>query len=196
MDFSFRYGYAMKYCDGLFLYPGRQRAGIDKLFDFLVIAAMRVLLFVIMIVIVFMMMLMLVAGMSLIMRFMSMRMGMGVCMSHTTRMSVFVFMGMLVRVFMMMFMIIVIMVVMLVQVNIELKAVNVGFLSWLDMQMIAIELQLFQFTIKLRRLHADIEQRANKHVATDAAENIEIKRFHKKLRNPSLSIPFVLSCSI
>jgi len=28
------------------------------------------------------------------------------------------------------------------------------------------------------RVHAEVQQRAHKHIATDAAENIEVKSFH------------------
>ena len=44
--------------------------------------------------------------------------------------------------------------------------------------MIPIERQSLQLMLELMRVHAEIHQRANEHVATDAAEYIEIESFH------------------
>ena len=44
--------------------------------------------------------------------------------------------------------------------------------------MVAVELELFQLTFKAARIHANVEQRADKHIASDAADQVEIECFH------------------
>ena len=51
-------------------------------------------------------------------------------------------------------------------------------LTLIGKQMITPDAQLFQFTFKLSGFHAQVEQRANQHVAADAAEDVEVKGFH------------------
>jgi hypothetical protein len=97
-------------------------------------------------------------------------------------------------VIMMVFLVIVMMpvrvVVMLVsQMNVKLHARDS--LSFLppDVQVIAIHLELREFTFQLARVHAQINQRANEHVAADAAENVEVKSLHLILnRNLTLNL--------
>jgi hypothetical protein len=97
-------------------------------------------------------------------------------------------------VIMMVFLVIVMMpvrvVVMLVsQMNVKLHARDS--LSFLppDVQVIAVELQFLQFALQLARVHAQINQRANEHVAADAAENVEVKSLHLILnRNLTLNL--------
>ena len=62
--------------------------------------------------------------------------------------------------------------------DIELHAVDAGFLFARDVKMIAVELQLLQLALQLARVRAQVNQRADEHVAADAAENVEIKCFH------------------
>ena len=60
------------------------------------------------------------------------------------------------------------------EVNIEFNAFNGGFVSAGNVQMVTIELQLFQFVLQFVRINTEVEQRADKHVAADAAEDVEI----------------------
>ena len=76
------------------------------------------------------------------------------------------------------FMMIVVVVVIMREVNIKFHAGDGGFLPARDVQMIAVELELLQFALQLLRIHAEVEQRGDKHVARDTAKNIEIKGFH------------------
>ena len=46
------------------------------------------------------------------------------------------------------------------------------------MEMVTIQTQLLQFMIELMKIHAQINQCAEKHVTANAAENIEIEGFH------------------
>jgi hypothetical protein len=64
------------------------------------------------------------------------------------------------------------------QMNIKLHAGDAGFLFARDVKMIAAEFQLLQLALKPARIRAEVNQRADEHVAADAAENIEVKRFH------------------
>jgi hypothetical protein len=64
------------------------------------------------------------------------------------------------------------------EVDIKLHAGDGGFLSPRDVQVIAAELELFQFALQFGGVHAEVEQGGDEHVAGDAAENIEVKGFH------------------
>ena len=64
------------------------------------------------------------------------------------------------------------------KMDIKLHAGDAGFLSARDVKMITAELQLLQLALQLARIRAEVNQRTDEHVAADAAENIEIKRFH------------------
>jgi len=64
------------------------------------------------------------------------------------------------------------------QMDIKLHAGDAGFLFARDVKMIAAEFQLLQLALQLARIRTEVNQRADEHVAADAAENIEVKRFH------------------
>jgi hypothetical protein len=64
------------------------------------------------------------------------------------------------------------------EVDIKLHADDGGFLSPRDVQVIAAELELFQFALQFGGVHAEVEQGGDEHVAGDAAENVEVKGFH------------------
>ncbi|EEF57096.1 hypothetical protein Cflav_PD6508 [Pedosphaera parvula Ellin514] len=97
----------------------------------------------------------------------SMRMRVCVCHSATVGMLVFVLMVMAVAVAMLM-----------TQVHIEFDPINVGFLPPPDMKMISIKTQFLQFMLQPMLIHTQIDQRTDQHVATDAAENVQIQSFH------------------
>jgi hypothetical protein len=64
------------------------------------------------------------------------------------------------------------------EMDIKLHAGDAGFLLARDVKMIAAERQLLQLSLQLAVIRAEINQRADEHVAADAAEDVEIKRFH------------------
>jgi hypothetical protein len=64
------------------------------------------------------------------------------------------------------------------QMDIKLHAFDAGFLFARDVKMIPAEFQLLQLALQLARIRAEVNQRADEHVAADAAENVEIERFH------------------
>jgi hypothetical protein len=47
------------------------------------------------------------------------------------------------------------------------------------MQMILTESELLQFILQRMIIDAQIQQRADKHVAADSGKNVEIKSFHR-----------------
>jgi hypothetical protein len=65
--------------------------------------------------------------------------------------------------------------VVIVEVDIEFDALDLGFLRAGDVQMIAVEAKFCEFVFELGGIHAEIKQRADKHIAADAAENIQIQ---------------------
>jgi hypothetical protein len=64
------------------------------------------------------------------------------------------------------------------QMDIKLHAGDAGFLFARDVEVIAAEFQFLQLTFQLAGIRAEVNQRADEHVAADAAENVEVKRFH------------------
>jgi len=90
-------------------------------------------------------------------------------------MAVFYAPGVGVFMFVLVFLVIVSAVLMMfMQVNVEFDARDLGLLRAGDVQMVTAEIQFLQFAVQLRGIHADIHERAEQHVATDAAENIQI----------------------
>src|SRR5262245_24647146 len=70
------------------------------------------------------------------------------------------------------------MVVLVFQIHVELCTGDLAALLARDMKMIAVEAELLQFPPELVKIDAKVEQSADEHVAADAAENIQINRFH------------------
>ena len=64
------------------------------------------------------------------------------------------------------------------KVDIKLHAGNGGFFAAQHMQVVAVELELFQFAFELGRVHAQVKQRADEHVPGNAAKDIKIECFH------------------
>ena len=99
-------------------------------------------------------------------------------------MGVFVTVRMSVFLVVMMFMPVIIMVVMImvmsmiVRMHVELYTFDARFLFPRAVQMKVMQVQFGEFAFELIERHTKIEQRANEHVAADAAENIQIQRFH------------------
>jgi hypothetical protein len=64
------------------------------------------------------------------------------------------------------------------QMDVKLHAGDAGFLLARDVKMITAEFQLLQLALQLAVIHPEVNQCADEHVAADAAENVEVKRFH------------------
>lgn len=64
------------------------------------------------------------------------------------------------------------------EMHVKLHPFDGGLVLARDVEMVAVELELAEFAFEFVRVHAQINQRANEHVAADAAENVEIKGFH------------------
>ena len=62
------------------------------------------------------------------------------------------------------------------QVHIELHPFEAGLASARDVQVIAFEPQLLELLLQLARIHPQVNQRGDKHIAADAAAQIEVKR--------------------
>jgi len=84
-----------------------------------------------------------------------------------------------VRMFMLGMMMFVLMIMIVVtHVHIELHTFNSRLLRACAVQMEAFEFQCAQLAFEIAEFHAKIEQRSEEHVPANAAERVEIKRFH------------------
>ncbi len=66
------------------------------------------------------------------------------------------------------------MVVVMFEMDVELGAADLGFLAAGEMEVVAVQPQFSQLQLELLEIHAEVEQRADEHVATDAAENVQV----------------------
>jgi hypothetical protein len=64
------------------------------------------------------------------------------------------------------------------KVDIKFDAGDGGFLAARNVQVIAVELEFFQFALQFLRVHAEVKQGGDEHVTGDATEKVEIKNFH------------------
>src|SRR5260370_6145663 len=65
------------------------------------------------------------------------------------------------------------------EMNVEVDSFNGSFVSAGNVQVVPTEFELFQFVLQVVCVDSQIEQRADKHVAADSAENIQIQRLHR-----------------
>ena len=65
------------------------------------------------------------------------------------------------------------------QMHVKLRPRNRSPLLPRNVQVIFVQSQLLQLTLEFPSIHAEVQHRGNKHVATDAAEDVEVKSFHK-----------------
>jgi len=72
----------------------------------------------------------------------------------------------------------VVMVVFVRKMNIKFDAGDALAFILADVQMKAVQLELLQFVRQFVGIYAEVEQGADEHVAADAAEDVEVKRFH------------------
>jgi len=189
VDFPFRDCDAVKNRNRFLFHPVTQRTARDQITNLAERAAMMMFVFMFMVVVVPMLVFVLVVMMIVLMLiFMVVVMAMiamfmmVVIMMTVRAMLVFIFimvvmMGM-VMLILVVTMAVFMMVIIVLEMHIELRAFDPGLLSACEMKMIAVELESFQFMFKLGEFNAQIEQRAEEHVAADSTEDIEIKRFH------------------
>src|SRR6266704_2723519 len=69
------------------------------------------------------------------------------------------------------------------KVDIELDPLDAGLVPARDMQVIAFQPQLLQLLFQPIGSDTQVEQRPDKHIAADAAEDIQIQSFHGWLSN-------------
>ena len=89
--------------------------------------------------------------------------------------AVLVFMGSMMSMFVVSNMLVI---VMALQMNIKLCSFDPRAFLAGDVEMILFQGQLLKLVFELMKIHTEIDQRAEKHIATDAAENIEIEGGH------------------
>ena len=65
------------------------------------------------------------------------------------------------------------------QMNVELDAFDAGFLPACNVEVIAVQLQLLQVVLQPVGIHAQIQERADEHIAADAAEKVQVESFHR-----------------
>ena len=149
MDLAFRVSDTRKNGDGFTFHPRRQFTAIDERLYFRKITAVIVAMFVFVIVRIFV--------------------------------AVVTVMRMFMRMLMIVAMVMVVVFVMMVsirQMNIELHTSDALPFLTPHVQMIAIELQLPQLAFQFMRIHAQVDECRNEHIAGDAAKDIQVKRFH------------------
>ena len=71
-------------------------------------------------------------------------------------------------------------IVLLFKMHVELRPGDVRTLLPRDVEMVFIKAELRELALELFEVHTEIEQRADEHVAADAAEDVEIERVHNK----------------
>ena len=110
--------------------------------------------------------------------------------------------GKIALVFMRMFMVVVVVMVMMMMivagfmvvvvsdVNIKFNSGNGRFLPARNVEVPTFELELLEFALELPGVHAEIEQRGDKHVAGDAADEVEVKRLHTSRNIQRLTFNF------
>jgi hypothetical protein len=67
------------------------------------------------------------------------------------------------------------------EVDIEFRAFDLKTFCALCMQVITVKMKLFEFVLELVEINAEVEHRANEHIAADAAEDVQIYCFHSML---------------
>src|SRR5208282_3071771 len=106
-------------------------------------------------------------------------------------MAVLVFVGMLVMMLLVVVMMAMVMVMnvrmavfvvmigrVMAEMDVEFCAFDLGAFGAGNMEVVAVQVHLFQFGFEMGKIEADVEERADEHVAADAAEKIEIECFH------------------
>ncbi len=72
-------------------------------------------------------------------------------------------------------------VIIVCEMDVKLHAFDGGLVLARDMEVIAVELEFAEFVFEFVRVHPQVNQGADEHVAADAAEDVEVKGFHFKI---------------
>jgi hypothetical protein len=76
------------------------------------------------------------------------------------------------------------------QVHVEFDSGDGGFLPERNMEVVAVELEFLQLAFEFFGVHAKIEQGGDEHVASDAADEVQVKSFcHAMLRGSHRPLP-------
>src|ERR1035437_1174823 len=75
------------------------------------------------------------------------------------------------------------------EMHVELHAFDGGFVLARDVKVVAVDLEFGEFAFEFARVHAQINQRADEHVASDATEDVEVKCFHLCCRKENIEHP-------
>src|ERR1051326_48818 len=126
-------------------------------FMVMMVLLLMLVLFLMMVVMVVFTMMLLAFVLMMIMMMILVRMGMG--MGHTMSMGVFV-------------------AVLMSEMNIKFYSFNGSLVRASDVQMVPVQFQLLQFPFQFVWIDPEINERADEHVAADAAENIQVQCFH------------------
>ena len=74
----------------------------------------------------------------------------------------------------------VVMIMMVIRdMNIKFNTLDAALVALCEMKVVPVNIELFQFVFELLRVYPQIDQRADKHVATDAAKKIQVEGFHR-----------------
>jgi hypothetical protein len=171
-------------CYSSLLYPRRQSASLNQRFYLGEVSAVSMRMFIVLMsMMVVLVMLVVVVVLVLVPVFVGMFMGVLGGMIMRVRMFVFPALRVVVHVLVSMLVVILMVVTMVVimfmrQVDIELRAFDGLLLRTVHVKVIPLQAQFLQLHIKRAGVYAKIEHRANKHVAADAAKNIQVKSFH------------------
>jgi hypothetical protein len=65
------------------------------------------------------------------------------------------------------------------EMNIKLCSLDLSAFGPPDVEVVIVQVKLLQFSGEVWKIQADVEQRADKHVSANAAEEVEIECFHK-----------------
>jgi len=174
VNLAFGLGDTFENGEGAILDPVRKAAALDKGADIGVAAAMLVLIVMMVVVVVAVMaVIALTVLVVMVIMLVMVLMGMTVCVS------MFVLVVLVAVTAASLGVMIVVVLVMVVEVNIEFDAFDAGLEGANSMEVEFAEAELFEFVLQNGEVDTEIEQGADEHIAADAAEDIEIERFHE-----------------
>lgn len=78
--------------------------------------------------------------------------------------------------------------VFVLQMNVKFSALDLKSFRTLRMQVITVDVQLLELVLELVKINAEVQHRADKHIAADAAEDVEKEGFHSAWSSASALI--------
>jgi hypothetical protein len=170
VDFSFRNGDAMEDSQCLFFYPRRQLAAGNEVKDHCVVSTMFVGVIVILVIVVMLVFVRMLVPLMFVLVTVLMVMRVRVRMSCSIGVSMFMRMGVSVS-----------------KVHIELNAFNRCLVGARRMQMEAIQAEFVQLVLELVKIDPSIKERADKHIAANPTEDVEVKSLHPRVEPSAAS---------